>query len=306
MVICIAALVVLAFLGIFSAKYRKWAKEAFSCVGRKLTLRPCESSFDQKVRASSVAWLMKRNQKAAKFVYKRFEFLSWIFMIAFVISIILVVGGVYNYWAYGNCNGPDSSGFCVFNALAGEASPTGNPADLSPPESLYGISFGNPDAEVKVVEFGCFTCPYTKKAEAFVKPIIDQYGDRIQFVFKPFPLPIHGNSWATAMASMCADDQGKYWDYRARLFSAQSACASDSGNETIYLLAEASGMDMRKFKSCLLSGKYYGFVEQTFQEGKSIGIYGTPTFFVNGRPVVGPDEQGLRNLIEQELAKAAK
>ena len=113
--ICFIALIVFGILGIFSATHRKMAKEAFDCVFRRLTLKPCESGLDKRMKSHITGVLMRRNQKIAKFTYKNFEAISWLFTILMVFSIVFSGIGIYNYVAYGNCNGPHSDEFCIFD-----------------------------------------------------------------------------------------------------------------------------------------------------------------------------------------------
>ena len=115
MSICIAAAVILGIMGIFSARYRKWAKEAFSCVGRRLTLRPCESSFNQQVKAKITSKLLNRSPGSARFINKHFEALSWIFTIILFTSIFLTALAVYNIAIFGTCD-PVNPGQCVITA----------------------------------------------------------------------------------------------------------------------------------------------------------------------------------------------
>ncbi|MCK4589753.1 MAG: hypothetical protein KAT77_04870 [Nanoarchaeota archaeon] len=117
MVVCFIALPVLIILGLFSVKYRKLSWEAFDCVFRMATLRKCRSDFDQRVKAKIVGKLMRRTPRTAGFIYKKFVLLSWIFVVLFLLSLAGSGYSLYNYIAYGNCNGPDSSAFCVFNEL---------------------------------------------------------------------------------------------------------------------------------------------------------------------------------------------
>ncbi len=111
---CIAALLVLGFLSIFSAKYRSWTREAFDCVTRRLTLRPCRTGFNDKVRAKVTSKLMKRSPKAAKVAHKHFEAISWMFTVIMFVSLAYTAYGAYNLALYGTCDpaNPDS---CVFN-----------------------------------------------------------------------------------------------------------------------------------------------------------------------------------------------
>jgi len=127
--ICVIALVVFAFLGLISAKYRAYFFEALDCVFRKVTLRKCTTSFDKKMKMKVTTRLSGLNKSVGGFVFKHFETISWIFTILMILSMIwsLYVGvtGVYNWVAYGNCNGPNSIELCVLNNLTGK--PTPNP-----------------------------------------------------------------------------------------------------------------------------------------------------------------------------------
>ena len=112
MVICLVALVVFGVLGLFSARYRRIAKEAFECVGRRIILKPCESKLDQRIRAKLTAKILKRSPKAARFVYKNFEALSWVFTIIFFLSMGYTFYSLYNLAVYGSCD-PHSNN-CIF------------------------------------------------------------------------------------------------------------------------------------------------------------------------------------------------
>ncbi|MFC2143675.1 hypothetical protein ACFLQN_04730 [Candidatus Aenigmatarchaeota archaeon] len=131
MVVCIIALVVLAFMGIFSAKYRVYAKEAASCVGRMVTFRPCKMNFDDKVRAKLTSKISSKSTRAAGFVYKHFGTMSWIFVIVFFVSIVFTGLGIYNYVTYGTCDPSSDDGMCVYNEIgdlvSGEECDCGSP-----------------------------------------------------------------------------------------------------------------------------------------------------------------------------------
>lgn len=114
MVICIVALVVFSVLGIFSAKWRKIAKEAFECVFRMITFRPCVSKLDERIKSKVTAKLMKKTPSLARFFYKNFKVLSWIFTIAFFASMIYTIYGIYNLIVFGTCT-PGSSETCVLS-----------------------------------------------------------------------------------------------------------------------------------------------------------------------------------------------
>ncbi len=128
--ICFMALIIFAILAVFSAKYRAYFKEALDCVARKATLRKCTTSFDKKMKIKVTSKLSKRNKSLGKFVYKNFDIITWTITIVSIIIMILSlyfgVLGVYNWYAYGNCNGPDSTELCVYNALTGIEQPNTN------------------------------------------------------------------------------------------------------------------------------------------------------------------------------------
>jgi hypothetical protein len=114
---CIVALVVFAILGIFSAKYRRWAREAFDCVGRRLTLRPCQTGFNDKVRAKVVSKLLARSPKLARFTHRHFEAISWVFTIMMFASLAYSGYSLYNLAVYGTCD-PSDPGSCIFTVPA--------------------------------------------------------------------------------------------------------------------------------------------------------------------------------------------
>ncbi|MEM7823872.1 MAG: thioredoxin family protein [Candidatus Aenigmatarchaeota archaeon] len=111
MVICLIAAVVFGFMAIFSARYRGYAREAFHCVFRMATLRKCDTEFDKKLRAAIVGKLMKW-PRFAGFVYRRFEIISWVFVIVFFVSLAYTGYSIYNLIVWQNCEGPGGS--CVF------------------------------------------------------------------------------------------------------------------------------------------------------------------------------------------------
>ncbi|HLD12144.1 MAG TPA: hypothetical protein VJB87_00955 [Candidatus Nanoarchaeia archaeon] len=124
MVLCWIALPIFALLGIFSAKYRKLTKESLACLFKTITLQRCESGLDQRIRADITAKMMHTPQ-LAKLFYNHYKIIAFIFIILMLGSAYFSGIGVYNYVAYGNCNGEDSTAFCIFNVFENET-PTTN------------------------------------------------------------------------------------------------------------------------------------------------------------------------------------
>jgi len=121
-VICFIALFVFGFLAIFSAKYRPFAKEAFNCVFKRMTLRKCDMGFDKKLKAKITGRLMRKSPKTGAFVFKNFEAISWFFTIVMIASLAYSAVSIYNIVVYNNCNGPNS-GYCAITGTIGTTCP---------------------------------------------------------------------------------------------------------------------------------------------------------------------------------------
>ena len=116
MVLCIVALVVFAVMAIFSAKYRPLALEAFECVARRMTLRPCETGLDQRIKAKILSKILAKSPKTAQLINRHFEVISWAFTILFFVSLAYSVLAVYNLYFFGTCT-PENPGACVITAV---------------------------------------------------------------------------------------------------------------------------------------------------------------------------------------------
>ena len=305
--ICIIALIVFGIMGIFSAAYRKIAKEALDCVFKRITLRKCDTGLDQRLKSKIIGGMMKRNQKAAKFVFKNFEVLSWIFTILLIGSLAYTAYGLVNLAIYGNCNG-NQGGFCIFAPSSNidvhqdvSVCSAGQTSSIKLSVPLIGDdpSVGPVDAKVTVIEFACFTCQYSKKAEPIVKEMLNDYPN-VRYVFKSFPIMTHAYAYEAALADQCAREQNKFWEFKDKLFENQEKI----NNQTILGIAKELGLNQEQFNSCFSGNKYQKDIEQSIQEAKDSGVYGTPTFFINNQVLVGPKSfDELKNAIEKEMKK---
>ncbi len=303
MVFCIVGIVIFGILGIFSAKYRRYFRESLHCLKRQMLLKPCDTKFDMKMKAKIAAAAGKFWPALGRFVFRRFMLLSWVMILMLIFSVASVGIGVYNTVAYGNCNGPDSTDFCLFNpgmtGGSGHSMHDGIRTGAIEPVSLDDDpSLGSPDAPVKIVEVGCFRCPYTKKAESLRQQILEKYGGNVSFTFRTLPLPSHKLSWETAEAANCALEQGKYWVYHDKLFEYQK----EMSMEKIKEIAGEIGLDQNQFNECFDAGKYKDEVKKDHDDAVAAGIYATPTFFINGKPFVGPKTFAeFEQLVQSEL-----
>ena len=103
MPLCLVALVVFSVMSIWSAKYRKLAKEAFKCVTKTLMLSPCDMAFEQKVKAKVTAKLLRVSPTLARGFYQNFRIFSWAFTASFFVSLFITAYSFYNFAVYGSC-----------------------------------------------------------------------------------------------------------------------------------------------------------------------------------------------------------
>ncbi len=146
------------------------------------------------------------------------------------------------------------------------------------------IKIGSDDAEIKVVEFTDFQCPYCKKMhEDVIAPMLRDYKDKIQFVFKNFPLESHTLALSAAIASECANEQGKFESYADKLFASQDSWSKlKDATATFKGYARTLGLNAADFNKCLDEKKYEEKAKSLLEEGKDFGIQGTPTLFIGG------------------------
>ncbi len=299
MVICIIGLVVFSILGIFSSKYRQLAKELFRCVTKTLVLKPCDTGFDQRVKSYVTTKLMKF-PPFAKFVYNNFGFFSWVFVMTFFLSIGGIAYGVYNYVAFGNCNGPNSTVLCVFNA-ARQATMSPKDIDISNHPLRGDIS-----ANVTLIEFACLQCPYSKAAEPTVEQVLSYYSGKVKLAFFFFPLPQHLHGKLAATAAYCANEQGKFWEYHDLLFQSQNQFSNNVTNiqalDAMTNAAQQLNLNLTQFDNCLNSTVAQQKVQADIDLGNKLGITGTPTFFIGSDKIVGPQPfSDFQNLIDKQI-----
>lgn len=160
---------------------------------------------------------------------------------------------------------------------------------------------GAKDAKVVVVEFSDFECSACKAASDVVNNVIEEYGNKILFVYRHFPLVLyHPDSLKAAEASEAAAEQGKFWEYHDLLFDNQDKLKE----EDLLKYARDLNLNIEKFKQELDSGKFKDKVEADLSDGEKLGISATPTFFINGKKYQGAlsfDE--FKKIIDEELAK---
>ncbi|HTO54170.1 MAG TPA: thioredoxin domain-containing protein [Myxococcota bacterium] len=163
-----------------------------------------------------------------------------------------------------------------------------------------GPSRGPADAPVTVVEFSDYQCPFCKRAEPTVQELLKRYPTQVRVVYRNMPLDgLHPRARAAAIAAVCADAQGKFWEYHDALFANQQAL----GDSDLDKYATDVGLDADKFKTCRQDPATESKVNVDATAARAAGLTGTPAFFVNGILISGarPIEDFTR-WIDQELA----
>lgn len=160
---------------------------------------------------------------------------------------------------------------------------------------------GKEDAPIIIVEFSDFECPFCSRVNPSIHKIQETYGDKVQIVFRQFPLEIHKNARKAGEASLCADEQGKFWEMHDGMFGEQKNLAGD-GLKSI--AAKIEGLDTEAFGTCLDSGKFADAVQKDFEAGAKAGVNSTPAFFINGRYLSGAQPfESFAEVIDDELSR---
>ncbi|MHB8626428.1 MAG: DsbA family protein [Aggregatilineales bacterium] len=146
-------------------------------------------------------------------------------------------------------------------------------------------SIGPDSARVTIVEFGDFQCPF---CEQFFfqteKSLLQQYAGKIRFVWRNWPLiNIHPDAMNAANAAECAYEQNKFWEYHDVLYENQQQL----GKDALVSYAKQLNLNMTAFQSCFDTDKYLQRIETDIHAAETLGLQGTPTFFINGRKVLG-------------------
>jgi protein-disulfide isomerase len=216
----------------------------------------------------------------------------------YLFGIVAVVGiGVVGY----------SVGSSVLSSAATEPLEIAYESDEELVAAAQGVTLGNEDAAVTIVEFGDYQCPGCGSFAMTVKPQIDallvQSGEA-KFVFYDFPLvSIHPNAFLAARAARCAGDQDGYWEYHELLFRNQTRWSGATMPMSAFEdYAAEAGLDEGSFASCLNSDRYADVVSANMQLGQRMGVGGTPTVLLNAggelRRLNNYDFQSIQDAIE--------
>lgn len=188
-------------------------------------------------------------------------------------------------------------------------------AKAGPPKPY---TLGNPNAPVVIEEFADFECPvcgsYATVTEPDVRSKIIAAG-LAYYKYYDFPLAQHHNTMFASNAAACADEQGKFWEMHDQLFGGQDAWGLNPDGATqvtdnpkpIFMgYAKTIGLNMPQFEQCYDSSKYQMRIEANAAEGFRRNVNQTPTFYVNGKMMLGSQPyDALKKAVDDATAAAA-
>jgi protein-disulfide isomerase len=293
---CIVAFVILGIMGIFSATNRALAKEALDCVFRRITLRPCNTGFDQKMKAKILGSVITRSEFAARVISKNFELLAWVFFILTLGSSVWAVRGIYLFYVTGSCNGLNQSAFCVFDPK-GSANAVSTVSASCPVKiitekdlTLSGVDLTtfpslNQNAKNKIVFIGCYDCDYSRKAYPMVIDLVNRFNVNLTFLH----YPVKEKTDLGSRLGYCANQQDptRFWQLNAALFKVPKG-SIESDPALINSTLTGLGFDAGQINTCVNDPKTETAVQNQMAEITKTKFYGTPTVFINGKVLVGP------------------
>jgi protein-disulfide isomerase len=161
-------------------------------------------------------------------------------------------------------------------------------------------SIGPSDAPITIIAFSDYECGYCQRWHKEVFPKIrEEYADQVRVVYRDFPLySIHPNASLAAETANCAAEQDAFWEYQDELFS-----GGDLNQDSYLEYAKKLKLDLDEFEECLDSERYQDEVMADYQYASALGVSSTPTFFLNGLPIVGAQPfEIFKSIIDRELA----
>ncbi|MBP9686938.1 MAG: thioredoxin domain-containing protein [Candidatus Doudnabacteria bacterium] len=161
---------------------------------------------------------------------------------------------------------------------------------------------GKLDSAITVIEFADVQCPACAAVNPSVNELFKEYGDRVKFIFRHYPLPQHQNAKTAADAVEAAGDQGKFWDMLDALYAKQPEWETLRDPKPVYRqIAKDLGLDAEKFDKALVGMVHRDRINQDETDGSALGNPGTPTFYVNGEQVYGSGLSAVKQKIEEAL-----
>ncbi len=212
-----------------------------------------------------------------------------IFWASFIIILAIIVWGL----------------IASMSKVPGPSSKVGVPAPVTTADHILGRF----DAPITLIEYGDFQCPACSTYYYYVEKLYREASSSLRVVFRHFPLSQHGNAVPAAQASEAAAMQGKFWEMYSELYSNQSDWSEKPTPEAVSIFAGYAtklGLDLVKFKNDEVSSTTLAKISSQQEEGVSVGIDHTPTFFLNGREITPNNYAEFKTLIDTAATTTAQ
>lgn len=166
---------------------------------------------------------------------------------------------------------------------------------------------GNPSAKVVLMEYADFQCPACATFSKVVARLNGEYGDRVAFVYRQFPLKqIHSNAAIAAYASEAAGKQGKFWEMHDMLYERQSEWSESNEAQKLFTdYAATLNLDLGQFQADSEAKDIQGKIDASYAEAVRLGLTSTPSFILNGKQIEARSYEQFEQLIRQELDEGA-
>ncbi|MBI4664918.1 MAG: thioredoxin domain-containing protein [Nitrospinae bacterium] len=152
-------------------------------------------------------------------------------------------------------------------------------------------SLGPDKAQFTIVEFSDFQCPFCARAVGIIHDLVSKHRGKIRLVFKQLPLPMHAKAQDAAKASLAANAQGKFWEYREKLMATQAEWGPAPNARALFLkYAREMAMDVNRFEKDMAKPEFQKRIDADMQLAKKLNVNGTPAYFVNGVKITGARE----------------
>ena len=166
---------------------------------------------------------------------------------------------------------------------------------------------GNPEAEVTLIEYADYECPACASYQPLLNQVQDEYPDKVKIVYRHFPLiTIHPNAFSASKAAEAAGLQDKFWKMHEILYEKQEEWSEERNAKNTFIgYAESLELDVDKFKNDFESEEVKKRVEEDLIEAQSLGLSGTPTFYLNGKKLNGVrNYDDMKQKIEEALSNS--
>src|SRR3989441_12768103 len=177
-------------------------------------------------------------------------------------------------------------------------------------DGFHGFSLGSERAPIEVTEYSDFECPFCAQFATVQMPVIREQliaPGKVRWRYRDFPLPGHQYSRYAALVAQCAGEQGRFWEMHDQLFFHHQWALTGKNPRGLFRdFAKAAGLDLAKYDACVDAQRYAGRIQASVEEGTTLGVNATPTFFINSRRYAGRSTSDAFKAAVDSITKSRK